>query len=145
MSFTTWNNYGYGICVSDLGEVPVERLRLLLEHAPDFHKEVDAWFVENDIENPTYDDYVAFDDEYMTGLATILSHMIEEAEQIHFTACNDFDGNDFLIYMPSYPWELPDSEHDLTEERIENILITYVSILTDDPISIDYQSVENGG
>ena len=145
MAFVTWHNYGYGICVSELVNIPVERLRLLLEQAPSFCKEVDTWLVENGIENPTYDDYMEFDDEYMTGLATILSRVIEEVEHIHFTACKDFDNDDFLIYMPRYPWELPDSEHDLTEERIEDILTAYVSILTDEAITIGYQSVENGG
>lgn len=145
MGFKTWHNYGYGICVSDIVDVPVERLMLLLEQAPVFHQEVNDWLAQEGIEDPAYEDYMAFDEDYMLGLSTILSHVIEEAEHVHFTACDDFDGNDYLIYMPSYPWELPDNERRLTEERIEDILRTYTSILTDDDITICYQSAENGG
>lgn len=51
MGFKTWHNYGYGICVSDIVDVPVERLVLLLEHAPVFHQEVNDWLAEQGIEN----------------------------------------------------------------------------------------------
>lgn len=145
MGFKTWHNYGYGIRVSDITEVPVERLKLLLERAPDFCKEIENWLLKNGIDHPTYGDYMEFDDEYILGLATILSSVIEEAEHVHFTACDDFDGNDYLIYMPSYPWELSENECGLTEKRIEEILRKYVSILTDDELTICYQSAENGG
>ena len=71
--------------------------------------------------------------------------MIEEAEGIVFSACTDFEGDQFLIYQPSYPWNLPEAETALTEERTDEILTKYVAILSDDPVEIDYQSVENGG
>ena len=145
MGFKTWHNYGYGIWVSDIVDVPVERLVHLLEQAPIFHQAVYDWLAEEGIENPAFEDFTAFDNDYMLGLSTILSRVIEEAEHISFTACDDFDGNDYLIYMPSYPWELPENERSLTEERIEDILRTYTSILTDDEITICYQSAENGG
>lgn len=145
MGFKTWHNYGYGICVSDIVDVPAERLLLLLEHAPVFHQEVKNWLAEEGIENPAFEDYMAFDDDYMLGLSTFLSRVIEEAEHISFTACDDFNANDYLIYMPSYPWEMPENERSLTEEHIEAVLRKYVSILTDDELTIDYQSAENGG
>lgn len=145
MGFKTWHNYGYGICVSDIVDVPVERLVLLLEHAPVFHQEVNDWLAEQGIENPAFEDYMAYDKDYMLGLSTFLTRVIEEAEHVCFTACDDFNGNDYLIYMPSYPWELPENERSLTEERIEEVLRKYVSIITDDELTIDYQSAENGG
>ena len=145
MSYKTWINYGYGICVSDIADIPVERLRQLLEKAPMFCKKVDEWLAQNGIEHPAYDDYMSFDDEYMLGLATILSRVIEEVEQIHLTACDDYNGDDYLIYMPSYPWELSENELTLTEEQIEQVLSKYVSVLTDEAITIEYQSAENGG
>ena len=36
MSYSTWHNYGYGICVDDINIQNVERLRALLELAPKF-------------------------------------------------------------------------------------------------------------
>lgn len=88
---------------------------------------------------------MAYDDVCMCGLASILSEAIEEAEGIVFTACSDFDGVQYLIYQPSYPWERDGRERSLTKDQVEEILNRYVSILTDEEIEIDDQSVENGG
>lgn len=145
MSFQTWHNYGYGICVSDIDEPSVERLNALLECAPESKARINSWFAENDIDKPTYDDYMEYDYTYMYGLATLLAEVIEEAEGVTLTACSNFDGDQYLIYQPSYPWDRTEAEADLTSEKIDEILIKYVSILTDESIDIDYQSVENGG
>ena len=51
----------------------------------------------------------------------------------------------YLLYSPSYPWQLKNSERDLTEEQLVQLFGRYVRILTDVPIDVDYQSVENGG
>lgn len=102
MSFHTWHNYGYGICVGSIPEASVERMNALLDHAPDFRSNVEDWFAENNITEPEYEDYMAYDDVCMCGLASILSEVIEEAEGIVFTACCDFDGVQYLIYQPSY-------------------------------------------
>ena len=86
-----------------------------------------------------------FDQDYLLGLATLLQKVIEEAEGIQMTACNNFDSVAYLLYSPSYPWQLKNSERDLTEEQIVQLFGRYVRILTDVPIDVDYQSVENGG
>lgn len=38
MSYSTWHNYGYGICTSDLKIDSVERIEELLKHAPEYRK-----------------------------------------------------------------------------------------------------------
>lgn len=43
MSYTTWHTYGYGICVSDIGEPSVERVRNLLEMAPTLRENIQGW------------------------------------------------------------------------------------------------------
>lgn len=40
MSYDTWHNYGYGICVDDIKEQDVVKLKQLLDRAPVFHAEV---------------------------------------------------------------------------------------------------------
>lgn len=145
MSFQTWHDYGYGICVSDIKTKSVERLQQLLHLAPEYEAEINDWLEEWEISEPAYEDYMKFDQDYNLGLATILREVIQEAENVGFLACDDFGGMDYLIYPPSYPWSHPKSESDLTEKRIEEILRKYVGILTDEEITIDYQSVENGG
>lgn len=145
MGYKSWHNYGYGICVSDIQSASLDRLLLFLEKAPRYHQSLINLLAQRGIAAPTYDDYIESDEDYMLGLATIMSEVIVEAEGIQFLACDSQDCDDYLIYAPKYPWDLPQNEQSLTEERIAEILTEYVNILTDEEITIDYQAVENGG
>lgn len=86
-----------------------------------------------------------YDQDFYLGLATLLQKVIEEAEGIQMTACDDFDCKNYLLYPPSYPWQLNDIDRSLTKNRLAEIFRRYVQILTSGPIDIDYQSAENGG
>ncbi len=86
-----------------------------------------------------------FDQDFYLGLATILKMVIEEAEEICLTACDDYNSVSYLLYQPMYPWYMDSVDRDLTEEKTAEIFRRYISILTDDPIDIGYQEVENGG
>ena len=67
--------------------------------------------------------------------------VIEEAEEIQMTACDDFDSVTYLLYSPSYPWQLKGDERDLTEEQLVQLFGRYVRILTDVPIDVDSYSM----
>ena len=79
------------------------------------------------------------------GLATILQKVIEEAEGLCLTACDDCDSRTYLIYQPRYPWALTQADWKLTEEHLAAMFGRYVGILTDEVVDFDYQEVENGG
>ena len=145
MSYCTWHNYGYGICTDQIEVDSVEKLEELLSYAPKHQNEYQAYFKECGISDPDVEDYFEFDRDCYYGLATILKKVIEEVEDIELFACDDFDCRDYLIYPYTYPWLITEKERDLTEEKLEQLFKKYVSILTDKPIDIDYQSVENGG
>lgn len=145
MSYDIWHNYGYGICVDDIGEENIERLQTLLLQAPEVKAKIESWLTERKIKAPSWDDYMEFDQDCHLGLATILSEVIAEVEGINLTACDDYDGNAYLLYKPMYPWQMGDMDCGQTEEKIVGIFRRYISILTDTPIEIDYQEVENGG
>lgn len=145
MSFQTWHNYGYGICVSDIDIQDVKGLGKLLTMAPNFRKKIRDELSDAGIKRPTVDDYMDWDVDYNLGLATILKEVIEEAEGISMTACNNYDGEKFLLFQPQYPWELTDSARNLTEERLKEIFDRYVCYLMIRPIPVEYQEVENGG
>ncbi len=145
MSFQTWHNYGYGICTDDISCNSVEKMQDLLRFAPKFRESLNKWFVEAEIDEPSYDDYIESDQDYSLGLATILYEVIKEAEKIEFLACDDFNGKNYLIFPPIYPWDIARKEKRLTEKKIQKILRKYIAILTDEEIEITYQSVENGG
>lgn len=145
MSYTSWHTYGYGICLSRLECDSMERMQKLLELAPKYHKSVQNWLKEQRIEEPEVDDILESDQEYHLGLATILQNVIQEAEDIRFTACDDYNSEPYLLYEPSYPWNMLVQERNLTEEKLRQLLSKYVSILTDEVFEVDYCSVENGG
>lgn len=145
MSFQTWHNYGYGICTDDIKTHSVERLENLLLLAPKFKAQVDEWLRKEDIKEPTWNDYMEFDEDYNLGLATLLKEVIEEAEGISLNACDDFEGTNYLMYQAKYPWSLTDIERNLTKEQVTEIFERYVGILTDEEILIADQEAENGG
>lgn len=145
MSYVSWHTYGYGICVSDITDCSVERLQKLLAMAPDFQKAVQEWLDDCEITEPSYEDYMDFDQDFRLGLATFLKETICEVEGIYLVACDSYDGKDYLLYCPSYPWYQRESKQLATEEEAEALFQKYIPILTDEPIEIGYQEVENGG
>ncbi len=145
MSYSTWHNYGYGICVDDIVCSDVERLEQLLAMAPNFSTKLHGWLTESGLTEPAWDDYMEYDQEFQLGLATILKEVLEETEGIQMTACDDYNSTAYLLYQPRYPWHLADAERKLTEEQLVGIFSRYVRILTDEPVEIDHQAVENGG
>lgn len=145
MSYNSWYTNGYGICVSDLGDPPVERIQDLLAMAPVFQREVQEWLDERGITDPDPDDYMEFDQDFMLGYATILKKVILEAENVELEACDSSEGKDYLLFVPDYPWHQKNRKRLETEEDVAALFRKYISVLTDEPIDIDYQSVENGG
>ena len=113
--------------------------------APQYEIQVRQRLQDAEITVPTVDDFLELDEDYNCGIATILANVIHEAEGIWFTACTDYNCAVYLIYQPCYPWELQEIERNLTEESIRLILVKYISILTDQILTIEYHSVENGG
>ena len=113
--------------------------------APSFQKDIQEWLAECEITEPTVDDYLEFDQNFGLGLATILKEVILEAEGIELVACDSYDSMEYLLYCPTYPWHQKSRKQLQTEEEAEQLFRKYVSILTDEGIDIDYQSVENGG
>lgn len=145
MSYCTWHNYGYGIITTKLDIDSVERIEALLSLAPDYRAEIHQWFEDCEITEPTVDDYLNFDQDYNLGIATILRVVIQEAEKIEFLACDDCNCQRFLMYPPMYPWQIRENDRGMTQEKVEQILKKYVSIVSDTELDIDFQEAENGG
>ena len=145
MSYRTYSVDGFGFSVDEIN-TNILRLRRLLKCAPNFNKEIDKYLKECEITNPELDDYLEYDQDQMSGLAYILKQVIEVAEDISLVCADDFDGEWFVMLCPSYPWEeISEKQKSLTIERVTEIFQKYIGILTDSPVEIGYQSVENGG
>ena len=144
MSYVSCLTYGYGICVSDITDVSIERLKKLISMAPNYQKKLQGWLDDRGISEPSYEDYLESDQDYMLGLATVLKEVILETEDIDLEACDSHDGTEYLLYVPDYPWNQGKHRQLMTEESVVELFQKYVSILTDEVIGIDYQSVGNG-
>ena len=144
MPMSVWHCNGYGIKTGEIRGYSLEQLQKLLEKAPNFKKEMEDWFSECDIEEPTLEDYLDYDQDYYGGIAYILKNVIKEAEDIDFTYCSDHNGVWYLILTPSYPWNMTNpKELNLSEEKVKAIFMKYIEILTDVVPNFDYWEVED--
>lgn len=145
MSHVSWHNYGFGICTDPLADADVSRIRELIHRAPAYEMKVEDLLRGSGISDATADDYLELEINNGYGIASIMAEVIGEADDVLLTACDNYDGEQYLLYMPSYPWLLRANEFSLTEERIRQIIEKYAAILSDEAVEVGYESVENGG
>lgn len=145
MAYKTWHNYGYGVCVTKLKIDSPERVGKLIGLTKHFRKDVQQYFDECEITEPTMDDYEELDQDYYNGMAYVLQQVIMEKEHLELSVCDDFEGNRYLWYMPDYPWFTPWRFRFISEKKVERIIRKYLSMLTDDEFKVEYLSAENGG
>lgn len=154
MSYQTWHEYGYGICVDDI-DTTADNVFALVHLAPNFEKEFYKWIEtyredgdpESIAELITMDTIYEYEnDDYCEyGLAPIIAAVIKECEDVELLCCSDFNSYHYLIFSATYPWRMNYKEKNMTEEDVCCLFVKYVSILTDTEITVDYQSVANGG
>lgn len=153
MSYYTWHTYGFGFCVDDIYEdssLSIEKIMELTKMKDGLFEDVQRRINEFcEDEGITYEEVTVDDLDDMfegdccdRGLAHILLNVITE---IPIVFADDYNGVQYILYCPSYPWTLEEREKNLTKEDIIEIFKKYISVLTDEEIDIDYQSVENGG
>ena len=148
MSYHSWTTYGIGFCVDDIKTNP-ERLLKLVAMNSDVLKEVREYL--DDIfdgeeytdEDLTMEDFDELEGDYCErGVTYVLYHVIDEIEVVF---ADDYNGTQYILYCPHYPWNMSDKEKNLKYEDVVDIFTKYIKILTDKPVEIDHQAVENGG
>ena len=120
-----WHTYGYGVNVSEIGYVSFRKVVELVQTAPEFAVEFNKWLSEYGVDYPTVDDLEEFDADYCLGLVRVLKEVILEVENIELTACNDFDGNKYLLFEQTYPWRMSNLEKSLKEVDIQSLFVKY--------------------
>ena len=145
MSYHTWHDYGFGICMDEIHIDSVERIHKLILKAPNLARDIAAWITVSGIEHPTIEDYIEYDQDYNCGIAVILRDVILEKEHLEFYCCEDFDGKQYIMYQPCYPWQMKWRDRMMTRKKLKKILTKYLRILTDQPFEIDFVESENGG
>ena len=148
MGYHSWTVDGYGICVDDI-ETTTEKILKLASMKPGVLKDVreylDEYFdgqgyMDETLTMEVFDDLVG--DYFECGVAYILCQVIDE---ITVEYADDYNGTQYILYTPTYPWKMDNRDKSLKQEDVEAVFRKYVSVLTDKPIKITYYSVENGG
>lgn len=154
MSYQSWHEYGYGICVDDINTT-ADKVFELVHLAPKFEKKFYEWVetYREDGDPESIAEFLPMDSIYEYedddccdyGLGPIMRDVIKECEDVELLCCFDYDGNHYLIFSVTYPWWMTDKEKSMTEEDVRALFAKYVSMLTNVAVTVDYQSVENGG
>ena len=160
MSYETWEDHGYGIISSDIKTTP-ERLKNLVALAPKYKQQLKEFFNESGtkyddfFENlDEWEDYDMFPSngdvlaEYVSPVTVFLKNVILEKENIDLYICKDYDGNEFMMLLPWYPWSsYTDEEKSLTKLKLCKIINKYVEMVATnkEKIKPDYQTCKNGG
>ena len=153
MSYQSWINYGYGICVDDI-DTDFQKIEKLISLAPRFNakfkKALELWMDGDygyDAFNIDLNDLneILHNMDLSYGLADILAGVIEELEGIRLVACDDYDSIDYLIFPACLPWNFNNKERRMTEKSVEELFRKYVGFLSEKEVKIEWQSVENGG
>lgn len=146
MSYCEWIEYGYGIKTNNINTTP-DKVLDLLSRTTNTREDFEEWVEEDNINTNNIKEILKYQGGPggIHGIGAILSDVIYENEEIEFYNCFDYDGNEYLLYIPSYPWFLSEKEKNMRKEELEKILVKYISILTDEEIILDYYECHNGG
>lgn len=141
---------GYGIQFDSKSgtDTTVERIRQLLELAPQVKADVEEWL--NDIgisqDEVLVDDYCDFDQDFYNGIPALIAKVINEAEGIYVEAASDDDGVLYLYLCCCMPWGYNEKERNLTAEDLEAIFRKYWNILYPEKVAnIDAVSIHQFG
>ena len=150
MSYSTWEIHGFGVRVDDIKTTPKRLLKLaackpkLLKKVRDYLN--DGYTEEYKEEALTMDDFNDLDGGSYCGrgVSYILYNVIPK-DKLNVIYCDDYNGYQYILYTPSFPWGLTEYERNLTEDTAREIFAKYIKILTDEPVTIGYYMAENGG
>ena len=124
MSYRTWHEYGYGFCFVDIKKETLEKIGRHFNWE-DFDEDI-----------------------YVLG-ERIAEKLNDIGDCNGFLSCTDYDDNVYVIYSVGYPWHMTDKDKQMTEQKVENIIVSYmkdqIGIHDFDTSIIGYQEVANGG
>ena len=148
MSYHTWTTYGIGFCVDDIETTPEKLLKLaaakphVIEYVRQYLDDIfgDDGYKDEDLIMDDFDDLEG--DYCERSVAYVLHEVIDEIPVIF---ADDYNGTPYILYCPNYPWNMSEQEKNLKYKDIVNIFTKYIKFLTDKPVVIDRQAVENGG
>lgn len=146
MSTYYFRQYGYGVNISKLKAMSADKITELLKSSLSFKDNFNTWLkTQESTENLTLKQLSDFGFEYYNGLGSILAHLISTEYKIMFYSCVDLYDQEYVLYLPDYPWLTLEREKNLQQEDIDKVLIQFFRQITDEEIEIDYQNPECTG
>lgn len=156
MAYHSFHNYGLGIKTTNI-ETNMHLIACLIDMDGNFKEKVkqaitehvgsDNWkwdtLSQEDFEDAVRD----MDGSNGTSLAYVMSEVIFANTNIRLLCCIDYEGDEYLLFQPLYPWEMTDERLATTEESVEKLFKEWVSLLTDqglEELEYEYQAAENG-
>lgn len=123
---------GYGIHINVLPEITVERLAELIHSAPKFEARLYLEMLEESMSG-----YMRRTD--TLDVATVLREVIKECEGLDLVIAETDEDDDeiFLLYPPTYPWEITDNSK-IGLAEISGVFKKYTMILTGQEIEPQY-------
>lgn len=140
---------GYGIQFNEHcgGDTTADKIRALLELAPNLKADVNEW-LEDMAVNPqeaTVDDYADFEQDNENGIPALIALAINEIEGIQMMADAD-DGGFMYLFMPAcMPWEFNEKERAMTADNFIAMLSKYWHMLYEGDTDIDRISFHQYG
>lgn len=143
MSMQFWEIRGYGVQfdANNGTNTTPEKIRTLLEFAPDFKSEIKEYFeeIEIDYNTATVDDFADFEQDYYTGIPYLIAKVMNERYDCYnfMSVDSDENGTLFLYMSACMPWEMTDFEKNISKEQLtlmikENCNILYDNVIVDD-------------
>lgn len=65
-------------------------------------------------------------------VAHILEEVIQEAEEIEMDAVvDDYTDDEYLVFIPKYPWKMTRNEYDMTDITLTDTIAKYIAVISD--------------
>ena len=150
MGMQSYETRGYGIqfdhrCGTN---TTPDKIRKLLEFAPEFRKEVTEQLEDWDVkyEEATVDDFAEIEQDYYTGIPFIIAKVMNERYGCDFMeALSDENSRLYLVMCKCMPWQMSDFEKQLTEEQLADMIREHYNVLYEEDADIGDVSVYDFG
>lgn len=82
------------------------------------------------------------------GIASMISDVVWSEQKVSLLACDDYDGDQYLMFLPYYPWaaesKTPEELAIATKRDVDDIILPYLDELYGEGVMIlDYVEAEN--
>ena len=141
MGMQSYETRGYGIEFDRRGgrNTTGDKIRAMLELAPELKEDVNSWLKDCDIdpETATVEDYEDFEQDYGNGIPALIAFAMNEYYG-HLIVDASSDENGILyLYLPyELPWDHDEFVSGLTEESFSDMLRKFYNMLYEDEAEI---------